>query len=57
MRKVIFIFMCFIYLLIYQSYINRPPSDLEIFCGVYFKGVTEEIMNEPLGKALFEDCK
>ena len=57
MRKVIFIFMCFIYLLIYQSYINRPPSDLEIFCGVYFKGVTEEIMNEPLGKALFKDCK
>lgn len=49
--------MLFIYLLIYQAYINRPPSELEIFCGVYSEGLTDEIMKEPLGKILFEKCK
>ena len=34
----------------YQGYINRPPSELEIFCGVYSEGLTDEIMKEPLGK-------
>ena len=57
MSKMIFIFMFFIYMLMYQSYINRPPSELEIFCSVYLEGLTEEIMNEPLGKLIFEKCK
>lgn len=57
MDKIIIFFMFFIYLLMYQSYINRPPSELEIFCEVYFKNVTKEIMKEPLGKALFKECK
>ena len=48
--------MTFIYLFMYQAYINRPPSELEIFCGVYSEGLTDEIMKEPLGKLLFEDC-
>ena len=56
MNKIIFFSMFCIYLLIYQAYINRPPSELEIFCGVYSEGLTDEIMKEPLGKLLFEDC-
>ena len=44
-------------LFFYSDRSGNSSSDLEIFCGVYFKDVTEEIMKDPLGKVLFEDCK
>jgi hypothetical protein len=48
MKKIIFTFMFCIYLGMYISYINQPPTDDEIFCAFYFDDVPKEVMEEPL---------
>ena len=48
MNKVIFGFMLSVGFFMYWSYINRPPTDDEIFCAVYFTDVPDEVMQEPL---------
>ena len=44
-----------IYLGMYISYINQPPTDDEIFCAVYFTDVPEDVMKEPLMINLYEE--
>ena len=33
---------------IYISYINRPPTELEIYCEHFYKNIYNETIKEPL---------
>ena len=55
MKKFIFTFMLCIYLVMYLSYVKKPPTDDEIFCAVYFTDVPEDVMKEPLMTNLHEE--
>jgi len=48
MKKIIFILMFCLYAGIYISYINRPPTELEIYCEHFYKNIYNETIKEPL---------
>lgn len=48
MNKVIFGFMIGVYVLMYMSYINRPPTELELYCQHFYKNIYDEKIQEPL---------
>ena len=37
-----------VYMLMYMSYINRPPTELELYCQHFYKNIYDEKIQEPL---------
>ena len=48
MKKLILSYIVCLYFLVYMSYINKPLTELEVYCNNFYENIYDETITEPL---------